>query len=83
MGLEALALGTSYIAVTLALAVLLWRVFSRMYDQIETRFDRVDERFDRVDDRFDRVDERFDGVEGRIERVERSGRCSGRPHGHA
>ena len=71
MGLEVVALGASYIAVTLALAVFLWRVFSRMYDQIEARFNKVDERFDKVDQRFDRVDERFDRVEGRIDRVER------------
>ena len=63
---------------SLALGVFLWRVFSRMYDQIEVRFDKVDQRFDKVDERFygvderfDKVDERFDRVEGRIDGVER------------
>ena len=79
MGLEVVALGASYIAVTLALGVFLWRVFSRMYDQIETRFDKVDERFDKVDERFDRVEVRIDRVERRVDAVEgRMGTLEGR-----
>ena len=83
MGIEVIALGTTFLASVFAFGVFLWRVFVKMFEQfsarIEQQFVNLDRIFQhrfetlsgKIDDRFEtldgKIDDRFETLDGKID----------------
>lgn len=87
MGIEVIALGTSFLASVFAFGVFMWRVVVKMFEQFSARIDqqfvnldgKFQDRFEtldrKMDDRFEtldrRIDEKIQPIEAKVDKLDR------------